>query len=70
MVTTTPITYPCFVQKKDSFGKWHWTYYGPEGEEVAHSARAFTDRADCLAYIRMLQDSHNDPVFFVEHTHA
>lgn len=70
MLPTTPVTYPCFLQKKDSFGKWHWTYYGPNGEAIAHSAQGFSKRADCLAEIRMVQDCREDPVYFIDSTDA
>ncbi len=36
----------------DASGRWHWEMLNGEAGEIAHSARAFSTRDDCLADAR------------------
>jgi uncharacterized protein YegP (UPF0339 family) len=31
-------SFPCFLLKRDTTGKWHWRYYGADGQELARSS--------------------------------
>ncbi len=37
-VSAAEHSFPCFLLKRDTTGKWHWRYYGADGQELARSS--------------------------------
>lgn len=60
----SPVTYPCYWEKKDSRGQWYWIYYAKNGEEIARSSESYISRTDCKHSIELVQNSFKDPVFY------
>ncbi|MBF0372846.1 MAG: YegP family protein [Alphaproteobacteria bacterium] len=57
------VTYPCYIQRKDSKGQWYWVYYAKNREAIARSSESYVNLADCEHSISLLKASSSDPVF-------
>ena len=60
------ITYPCYIERKDNSGYWYWIYYAKNGEEIARSSESYVKRSACEHSIRLVQNSSDDPIFYIE----
>jgi uncharacterized protein YegP (UPF0339 family) len=60
------VTYPCFIQRKDSKGQWYWIYYAKNKEEIARSSESYINRTDCTHSINLMQNSKEDPIFYYD----
>jgi uncharacterized protein YegP (UPF0339 family) len=60
------VTYPCYIQRKDSRGHWYWIYYAANREEIARSSESYVNREDCTHSIRLVQASQNHGIFYYD----
>ena len=62
----TTVTYPCYIQRKDSRGEWRWTYYAKNGEAISVSSEGYKNRSDCSHAVDIMKGSGDSPLFFYE----
>ena len=60
------VTYPCYIQRKDSRGEWRWTYYAGNKEEIAVSSESDKNRSDCTHAIDLMKASSGHPTFYYD----
>jgi uncharacterized protein YegP (UPF0339 family) len=60
------VTYPCYIQRKDTQGLWYWIYYARNGTAIARSSESYVNRSDCEHSIRLVQASTTDPIFYAD----
>lgn len=58
------ISYPCYWQKKDNKGQWYWIYYARNGEAISRSSESYVNRSDCVASIKIMQNSSDSAVYY------
>lgn len=60
------LTYPCYIERKDSRGHWYWVYYASNGEAIARSSESYVAKRDCDHSIRLVKGSATHPEFYYE----
>ncbi len=60
------VTYPCYIERKDSKGEWRWVYYARNGEEIAVSSEGYKNRSDCEHAIGLVKNSKDHPIFYFD----
>lgn len=60
------VTYPCYIQRKDTKNEWRWTYHAKNAEPIAVSSEGYKNRSDCDHSIDIMKGSSASPVFFYE----
>ena len=60
------LTYPCYVERKDSKGHWYWIYYASNGEAIARSSESYVAKRDCDHSIKLVKASANAPEYYYE----
>jgi uncharacterized protein YegP (UPF0339 family) len=60
------VTYPCYIERRDSRGEWRWAYYAANREAIAVSGEGYKNHSDCTHSMSLVKGSSSHPTFYYE----